>query len=44
MTKLIKMAAVVGFAALSVFAANAMTSVAGAGDATHWSVNAGDAR
>lgn len=43
MTKIIKIAAVMGFAALSAFTAHAMTD-ANAGSAAHWSVNAGDAR
>jgi hypothetical protein len=43
MNKLVKIVAVMGFAALSAFAAHAMTD-ANAGSATHWSVNAGAAR
>lgn len=40
-TKIIRMAVVVGFAVISAVGAHAMTSTA---KNTHWSVNAGDAR
>lgn len=43
MTKIIKMVAVLGLAALSVFGANAMTNIAKSSNA-HWSVDAGRAR
>lgn len=44
MTKIVKMVAVLGIAALSVVGANAMTNAAKAGGASHWSINAGAAR
>jgi hypothetical protein len=44
MTKIFRIAAVMGFTALSAFAGHAMTTDANAGSATHWSVNAGAAR
>lgn len=43
MTKIMKIAAVMGFAALSAFAGHVMTSHATSGSATHWAVNAGSA-
>jgi len=43
MTKIVKMVAVVGLAALSVVGANAMTGAAKQGGA-HWTINAGQNR